>query len=83
MEQNKLPSPVLWLKQPKATRQGYRPEEVWLESCKEEKDPSLLVDAQLNVSQQCAQMAKKANDILACIQNSVVDRTREVFVPLY
>jgi len=57
--------------------------EEWLESCLVEKDLQVLVDSQLSMSQQYAQVAKEANSILASIGDSEASRSREVIVLPY
>lgn len=47
------------------------------------KDPGILVDNKLNISQQCSFASRKANSFLGCIRKSVASRSREVIFSPY
>ncbi|GAB0203078.1 mitochondrial enolase superfamily member 1 [Grus japonensis] len=54
----------------------------WLESSSVERHMGVLVDSKLNMSEQCAAAAKKANRMLGCINNRITSRDKDV-IPLY
>ncbi|CAM4591292.1 unnamed protein product [Lepidochelys kempii] len=61
----------------------YRLGTEWLDSSSAEKDLGVTVDEKLDMSQQHALVAKKANGILGCICRGIASRLRDVIVPLY
>ncbi|PKU29366.1 rna-directed dna polymerase from mobile element jockey-like [Limosa lapponica baueri] len=77
--QGQVPGPALGSHQ---SHECSRLGEEWLE-LSGRKGPGVIGQQRLNMSQQCAQVAKKANSILACISNRMASRTGAVTIPLY
>jgi len=54
-----------------------------LEGSPMERLLGVCIDGRLNISEQCALAARRANLVLGCIKNSIASWSREVIVPLY
>ncbi|KAK4832113.1 LOW QUALITY PROTEIN: hypothetical protein QYF61_020740 [Mycteria americana] len=48
-----------------------------------ERDPGVLVDNQLNMSERRAAVAKKANRMLGCTNEGITSRDKEAIIPFY
>lgn len=61
----------------------YKLSDETLESSPPEKDLGVVVDSKLNMSQQCALVARRAYCTLGCLKHSIASRSREEIVLLY
>ncbi|GAB0203278.1 mitochondrial enolase superfamily member 1 [Grus japonensis] len=81
MKFNKDKHKVLYLEKHHLEAQ-HRLGSTWLESSSVERNLGVLVYNKLNMSEQCAAAAKKANRMLGCINKGITSRDEEVIVAL-
>src|SRR5437867_4274038 len=65
------------------TKEHYSINNTVLDDVEEDKDLGVIVQNNLNVSEQCSKVVKTANRVLGMINRTFQNKSKETIIPLY